>query len=60
MWIFFRAPCPTPDGKLAHWRTRAGGRAFFERWQIDAEPAEVSVPLEGDVGLVPLGGDEPA
>jgi hypothetical protein len=45
---------------LAHWQTREGAREFFERWQIDAEPGEVSVLLEGDVGLVPLGGDDPA
>jgi hypothetical protein len=42
---------------LAHWRTREGARAFFERWQIDDEPDEVAIFLEGDVGLVPLGGD---
>jgi len=42
---------------LAHWRTREGASAFFERWQIAEEPGEVAVMLEGDVGLVPLGGD---
>ena len=41
---------------LAHWRTREGASAFFEEWQIDAEPGETGVRLEGDVGLVPLGG----
>jgi hypothetical protein len=99
VWVLFRAPCPTPDGRtardlyerridwiddamrasacehgctfhrawhaadgsafyaLAHWRTREGAQAFFEEWQIDAEPGETAVRLEGDVGLVPLGGD---
>ena len=42
---------------LAHWRTREGANAFFERWQIADEPGEVAIVLEGDVGLVPLGGD---
>lgn len=50
----------TADGSafyaLAHWRTRAGAQAFFERWQIEDEPGETAVVLEGDVGLVPLGG----
>jgi hypothetical protein len=32
-------------------------REFFERWEIDAEPGEEAIVLEGDVGLVPLGGD---
>ena len=41
---------------VAHWESRDGARAFFEQWQIDAEPGEVSIVLEGDVGLVPLGG----
>jgi hypothetical protein len=43
---------------LAHWRTPEGARTFFERWQIGDEPGEVAIVLEGDVGLVPLGGDE--
>lgn len=42
---------------IAHWHTPEGARAFFEQWQIDAEPGEVAIALEGDVGLVPLGGD---
>ena len=42
---------------LAHWRTREGANTFFERWEIDAEPGEEAIRLEGDVGLVPLGGD---
>jgi len=96
MWILFRAPCPTPDGRtardlyerrltwitpemqasarkhgctfhrawyaadgsafyaLAQWASREGATAFFEEWQIDAEPGEVSTILEGDVGLAPL------
>jgi hypothetical protein len=99
MWVLFRVPCPTPDGRtardlvekrvtwiddamrasavelgctfhrawnasdgsafyaLAHWRTREGARTFFERWQIDDEPGEEAIFLEGDVGLVPLGGE---
>jgi hypothetical protein len=42
---------------IAHWRSRDGARAFFERWEIEDEPGEVAIFLEGDVGLVPLGGD---
>jgi hypothetical protein len=42
---------------VAHWRTREGAQAFFEEWQIEDEPGEVAIRLEGDVGLVPLGGD---
>src|SRR5438067_359148 len=42
---------------IAHWRTREGAGAFFEQWQIDAEPGERAIVLEGDIGLVPLGGD---
>jgi len=99
MWVLFRVPCPTPDGRtarelyekrvngiddamresagehgctfhrawhaadgsafyaLAHWRTREGAAAFFEQWQIEDEPGEVAILLEGDVGLVPLAGD---
>ena len=38
---------------LACWDTREGASAFFERWQIDAEPGEVTIRLAGDVGLVP-------
>jgi hypothetical protein len=43
---------------LAHWRTREGANAFFELWQIEDEPGEVAILLDGDVGLVPLGGDD--
>jgi hypothetical protein len=42
---------------LAHWKTREGASAFFQQWQIGLEPGEVAIRLEGDVGLVPLGGD---
>jgi hypothetical protein len=41
---------------IAHWQTREGAQTFFEQWQISDEPGEVAVILEGDVGLVPLGG----
>ncbi len=48
----------TADGSafyaLALWDTSEGARAFFDQWQIDSEPGEVAVFLEGDVGLVPL------
>ena len=39
---------------VALWETRAGAEAFFEQWEIEDEPGEVLVRLEGDVGLVPL------
>jgi hypothetical protein len=39
---------------LAFWETREGASAFFEEWQIEAEPGEETIVLEGDVGLVPL------
>ena len=42
---------------IAHWRTLEGARAFFTLWEIDAEPGETATTLDGDVGLVPLGGD---
>jgi hypothetical protein len=42
---------------LAHWQTREGASAFFEEWRIESEPGEVAIELDGDVGLVPLGGD---
>jgi hypothetical protein len=96
MWILFRVPCPTPDGRtaqdlyqhrvdrispqmqesarahgctfhqawyagdgsefyaLAQWATREGASAFFQEWDIQDEPGEVAVPLEGEVGPVPL------
>ena len=96
MWILFRVPTPTPDGRtaqdlyerrvdwispemrasarehgcrfhrawhaqdgsafyaLAWWDSREGATTFFELWEIDAEPGEEAIFLEGDVGLVPL------
>ena len=39
---------------VALWETREGARAFFAEWEIEDEPGEVAVFLEGDVGLVPL------
>ena len=39
---------------LANWETRQGAQRFFEEWGITAEPGEVAVFLEGDVGLAPL------
>ena len=39
---------------VACWETSEGANAFFERWQIEDEPGEVVVRLEGDIGLVPL------
>jgi len=38
---------------VANWESREGARAFFDRWQIESEPGEVGIVLEGDVGLVP-------
>jgi hypothetical protein len=52
----------TADGSafyaVAHWQTREGAQAFFDEWEIHDEPGEVAIVLEGDVGLIPLGGDE--
>lgn len=39
---------------LALWETREGANEFFTRWDIQDEPGEVAIRLEGDVGLVPL------
>jgi hypothetical protein len=39
---------------LAEWATREGASAFFEEWDIQDEPGEIAVRLEGDIGLVPL------
>ena len=39
---------------LAFWECREGATTFFELWEIDAEPGEEAIWLEGDVGLVPL------
>jgi hypothetical protein len=94
MWVLFRVPCPTPDGRtamdlyqkrvdwiddamrasarahgcgfhrawyaqdgsafyaLANWETLEGARDFFEEWEIQDEPDEEMIVLEGDVGLV--------
>ena len=38
---------------LAFWETREGATEFFRKWNIDAEPGEVAIRLEGDIGLVP-------
>jgi hypothetical protein len=40
---------------LARWRSADAARAFFREWNIENEPGEVAIRLEGDVGLVPLG-----
>jgi hypothetical protein len=39
---------------LAEWASREGASAFFDEWDIQDEPGEVAVRLEGDIGLVPL------
>ncbi len=39
---------------LAMWDTIEGARAFFAEWEIDDEPGEIAIRLEGDVGLVPV------
>lgn len=39
---------------VANWDSRDGAGAFFEEWDIRDEPGEVSIVLEGDVGLVPV------
>lgn len=39
---------------VADWETREGASAFFEEWDIEDEPGEIAVRLEGDIGLVPL------
>jgi hypothetical protein len=38
---------------VACWDTLEGAREFFRRWDIADEPGEVSIRLEGDIGLVP-------
>ena len=38
---------------LAKWDSADGATAFFEEWDIQDEPGEVAVRLEGDIGLVP-------
>ncbi len=39
---------------IAEWESMDGARAFFEEWDIDDEPGEVAIGLEGEVGLVTL------
>ena len=39
---------------IANWESREGAHAFFEEWEIEDEPGEVAIYLEGDVGLVPV------
>ena len=39
---------------VAFWETREGAQAFFAEWEIEDEPGEIAVRLEGDVGLVPV------
>jgi len=55
--LFHRAWTAT-DGSafwaIACWETWEGGQAFYEQWEIDAEPGEEAIRLEGDIGLVPL------
>jgi len=38
---------------VACWDSREGASEFFRRWNIEEEPGEIAVRLEGDVGLVP-------
>ena len=37
---------------LADWETAAGANQFFTEWNIEDEPGEVAIRLEGNVGLV--------
>ena len=39
---------------LANWESADGANAFFEEWDINDEPGEVAIRLEGHVGLAPL------
>ena len=39
---------------VAEWESGEGADAFFEEWQIDEEPGEVAIILEGHIGLAPL------
>jgi hypothetical protein len=41
---------------VALWESREGARAFFQEFEIEDEPGEQAIFLEGDVGLVPLPG----
>ena len=38
---------------IASWESPDAASAFFNEWQIDDEPGEIAIRLEGDVGLVP-------
>ena len=38
---------------LANWESREAASAFFQEWEVEAEPGEQAILLEGDVGLVP-------
>ena len=40
---------------LANWETAEGANRFFTEWNIEDEPGETMIRLEGDIGLVPLG-----
>jgi hypothetical protein len=39
---------------VAKWGTLEGARTLFEEWDIQDEPGEGAIFLEGDVGLVPV------
>jgi hypothetical protein len=39
---------------IAEWETPDGANAFFIEWNIEDEPGEIAVRLEGTVGLVTL------
>jgi hypothetical protein len=39
---------------VACWETRDGATQFFTEWDIQDEPGEVAIFLEGDIGLVPV------
>lgn len=38
---------------LASWDSAESASQFFDLWEIEDEPGEVAVFLEGDIGLVP-------
>jgi hypothetical protein len=39
---------------VACWVTADGARAFFEEWDIQDEPGEIAIRLEGETGLATL------
>ena len=39
---------------LALWETKEGANEFYGQWEIGKELGEEVIPLEGDLGLVPL------